>query len=94
MPKAYELPLPGEAINSEIFYLGKPCKRAHDWGGGQTLRFINNRNCPFCSRIDSLERLERKRAADPQAYKSRQAKYVREKRARFGRPSQIGRAHV
>jgi 5-methylcytosine-specific restriction endonuclease McrA len=87
MPKAYELPLPGEAFNSEIFYLGVLCKSGHDWQGGQTLRFRNNRNCPLCSRIDGLKRLQRKRAADPQGFNAQQAAYMRERRAQFGRPS-------
>lgn len=85
MPKAYELPAPGEPFDPEVFRLGKPCKRNHIHADGLTLRFIHNRNCPICSRIDSLERQQQLRQ-DP-AYRRKQAEYVAAKRKVEGRPS-------
>ena len=87
MPKAYTLPLPGEPINPEIFYLGALCKRGHDWRQGQTLRLKSNKNCILCSRIDALERQARRREADLQSFKAKAASYVRERRAIHGRES-------
>ena len=87
MPKAYELPLPGETFNPEIFYLGALCKRGHDWEHGQTLRAKTNKNCILCGRIDALERQAKRRAADPEAYNARAAAYQRQHRATHGRES-------
>lgn len=87
MAKAYELPAPGQGFDPKIFYLGALCKRGHDWGQGRTLRSKKNKNCILCGRIDALERQAKRRAADPEAFKAKQAAYVREKRAKFGRES-------
>lgn len=87
MPKAYELPLPGETFDTEIFYLGALCKRGHDWGHGQTLRTHKGRKCILCDRIDGLERQARQRAADPEAFNTKRAAYIRNRRATHGRES-------
>lgn len=87
MPKAYELPLPGETFNPEIFYVGALCKRGHDWGNGQTLRAKSNKNCILCGRIDALERQAKRRAADPEGENAKAAAYVRKHRAKHGRES-------
>ena len=87
MPKAYELPAPGELFDPEIFRLGAPCKRNHAWDEGVTLRTVKGRRCPLCDRIDALERQRKKREADPEGEKARVAAYMRERRAKVGRPS-------
>ena len=87
MPKSYELPLPGETFNPEIFYVGALCKRGHDWGNEQTLRAKSNKNCILCGRIDGLERQAKRRAADPEGCKAKQAAYMRDYRAKHGRES-------
>lgn len=88
MPKAYELPLPGEQIPAQ-FKLGFLCKRQHDWtGNGESLRYNRaSGECVLCARIDALERLRKKREADPEGCKAKAASYMREKRAKEGRPS-------
>jgi 5-methylcytosine-specific restriction endonuclease McrA len=87
MPKAYELPAPGELFDPKIFRLGAPCKRNHAWDEGVTLRTVKGGQCPLCARIDALERLRKKREADPEGEKARVAAYMRERRAKIGRPS-------
>lgn len=87
MPKAYELPLPGKTFNPEIFYVGALCKRGHDWGNGQTLRAKSNKNCILCGRIDALERLAKRRAADPEGENANAAAYQKQHRAKHGRES-------
>jgi 5-methylcytosine-specific restriction endonuclease McrA len=87
MPKAYELPLPGEPFNPETFYLGALCKRGHDWEQGQTLRLQNNKNCVLCSRIDALDRQAKRRAADIEGFNAKQAAYMASRRALHGRES-------
>jgi 5-methylcytosine-specific restriction endonuclease McrA len=87
MPKAYELPLPGEPFNPETFYLGALCKRGHDWEQGQTLRLQSNKDCVLCSRIDALDRQARRRAADVEAFNAKQAAYMASRRALHGRES-------
>lgn len=87
MPKAYELPLPGEPFDSEIFYLGALCKRGHDWSGGQTLRVTKRKVCVLCDRIDALERQQQQRAANPEAFNAKRAAAQREHRAKHGRQS-------
>ena len=88
MPKAYELPLPGEAIPVQ-FTLGTLCKRRHDWtGNGDSLRYNKAKGaCVLCARIDALERLRKKREADPEGCKARAAAWQREQRKKHGRPS-------
>jgi 5-methylcytosine-specific restriction endonuclease McrA len=87
MPKAYELPLPGESFNPETFYLGALCKRGHDWEQGRTLRRKSNKNCVMCSRIDALDRKARRRAADIEGFNAKQAAYMAGRRALHGRES-------
>jgi hypothetical protein len=85
MPKAYELPAPGEPFDPELFRLGKPCKRNHIHVDGLTLRWRKRKVCPLCERIDSLAR-EKEKRKDPE-YRQRQAKYVAAKRLSEGRAS-------
>jgi len=87
MPKAYELPLPGEPFNPETFYLGALCKRGHDWEQGQTLRLQSNKNCVLCSRIDAVDRQAKRRAADIEGFNAKQAAYMASRRALHGRES-------
>jgi 5-methylcytosine-specific restriction endonuclease McrA len=87
MPKAYELPLPGEPFNPETFYLGALCKRGHDWEQGQTLRLQSNKNCVLCSRIDAVDRQAKRRAADIEGFNAKQAAYKASRRALHGRES-------
>lgn len=85
MPKAYELPAPGEPFDPEVFRLGKPCKRNHIHTDGLTLRYVKRKVCPWCERIDSLEKQKQLRQ-DP-AFRRKQAEYVAAKRKAKGRPS-------
>ena len=85
MPKAYELPAPGEPFDPELFRLGAPCKRNHIHADGLTLRKRKGGQCTICGRIDSYERQKRLRQ-DPE-YNRKRAEYVAEKRKREGRPS-------
>jgi 5-methylcytosine-specific restriction endonuclease McrA len=85
MPKAYELPAPGEPFDPEIFKLGQPCKRNHIHADGFTLRWRKHKTCCLCARIDSYERQQRLRQ-DPE-YNRKRAEYIAEKRKREGRPS-------
>jgi len=87
MPKAYELPAPGELFDPKIFRLGVLCKRNHAWDEGVTLRTVKGRRCILCDRIDALKRLRKKREADPEGHKAKVAAYMRERRAKVGRPS-------
>ena len=64
MPKAYELPAPGEPFDTELFKLGKPCKRNHIHADGMTLRCRRRRRCVLCERIDQRERAAKRRATD------------------------------
>lgn len=86
MRQAYVVPGPGELFDPAIFKLGSPCKRNHLWDEGVTLRTVKAGVCPLCSRIDALERQQRKIAQDPD-YRAKQAAYMRERRATHGRPS-------
>ena len=85
MPKAYELPAPGEPFDTELFKLGNPCKRNHIHAIGMTLRKRKGGICVLCARIDAIER-QRKRRADPEC-RRRDAKARIAKRKRDGRPS-------
>lgn len=85
MPKAYKLPAPGEQFDSELFKLGKPCKRNHIYADGMTLRKKNGGECIICIRLRNFERQKRLRQ-DPE-YKRNRAEYVAEKRRREGRKS-------
>jgi 5-methylcytosine-specific restriction endonuclease McrA len=85
MPKAYELPAPGEPFDPDVFRLGKPCKRNHIHADGLTLRYIRRKTCPLCERIDALQR-QQQRMLDP-ACRRKQAEYVAAKRKIEGRPS-------
>ena len=85
MPKAYELPAPGEPFDPELFKLGAPCKRNHIHADGMTLRWARRGQCCICDRIDALERQQRLRQ-DPEHLR-KQAVYVAEKRKRQGRES-------
>lgn len=85
MPKAYELPEPGQPFDPQLFKLGKPCKRNHIHADGMTLRWFKRGACPVCERIDALARQEEKRK-DPE-FRRKQAEYVREKRKLHGRSS-------
>ena len=85
MPKAYQLPAPGEPFDPELFKLGAPCKRNHIHADGMTLRWVRHKTCCICSRTDALERQQRLRQ-DPEHLR-KQAAYVAEKRKREGRPS-------
>lgn len=73
MPKAYELPEPGQPFDPERWKLGALCKRGHDWGNGQSLRHAVHRYCAFCR-------------ADPET-RARRAKELADKRKRNGRQS-------
>ena len=64
MPKAYELPAPGEPFDTKLFKLGKPCKRNHIHADGMTLRCRRRRRCVLCERIDQRERQAERRATD------------------------------
>lgn len=86
MRQRYEVPGPGEPFDPAIYRLGSPCKRNHLWDEGVTLRTVKNGQCPQCARADVLERQARRKAADPE-YAAQQAAYMRERRARLGRPS-------
>lgn len=90
MPKAYELPAPGEPFDLELFKLGTPCKRNHIHADGMTLRWRKRKNCPICERIDAKQRMAERRANDPD-YNRKRAEYVAEKRRREGRPSRSTR---
>jgi len=85
MPKAYELPAPGQPFDPEVFRLGKPCKRNHIHADGLTLRYVKRRICPICERIDALEKQKQLRQ-DP-AFRRKQAQYVAAKRKAIGRES-------
>lgn len=85
MPKAYELPAPGEPFDSELFSLGTPCKRNHIHANGLTLRKAKGRQCVLCQRIDSAER-QRKLRENPE-FMRKQAEAAAAKRKQFGRPS-------
>lgn len=85
MPKAYELPAPGEPFDPEVFRLGKPCKRNHIHTDGFTLRYVKRKVCPLCERIDSLEK-QKQLMQDP-AFRRKQAEYIAAKRRIEGRPS-------
>ncbi len=66
MPKAYELPAPGEPFDPELFRLGAPCKRNHIHADGMTLRCLPRRGrCLLCERIDAQARSASRRATDP-----------------------------
>ena len=85
MPKAYELPEPGQPFYQKLFKLGKPCKRNHIHADGMTLRYRRRKVCVLCERIDSYKRQQRLRQ-DPE-YRHRAAAAIAEKRKREGRPS-------
>jgi len=85
MPKAYELPAPGEPFDPEVFRLGKPCKRNHIHADGLTLRHVKSRKCCLCERLDSFQR-QRQLRQDP-AYRRRQSEYVAAMRKTKGRAS-------
>jgi 5-methylcytosine-specific restriction endonuclease McrA len=85
MPKAYELPAPGEPFDPDFFKLGKLCKRNHIHADGMTLRHRTNRYCFLCQRIDDLER-KRLLREDPD-YNRKAATSIAERRKREGRPS-------
>jgi len=85
MPKAYELPAPGEPFDIELFSLGLPCKRNHIHANGLTLRYCKSHACILCSRIDSGERQKALRR-DPH-HRMKAAAYMAERRKRQGRPS-------
>lgn len=85
MPKAYELPEPGQPFDPELLRLGSPCKRNHIHANGMTLRWRKHKTCPLCDRIDARARQEDKRK-DPE-FRRKQAQYVREQRKLHGRPS-------
>lgn len=93
MPKAYELPVPGELFDTNLFYLGVLCKRSHIHSNRKTLRLKNNRQCILCGRIDALER-QRIRLADPNAKvaaNKKKAEHIAIKRKTEGRPSRSKR---
>jgi 5-methylcytosine-specific restriction endonuclease McrA len=85
MPKAYELPAPGEPFDPELFKLGKPCKRNHIHADGMTLRKRNGGYCILCQRIDGRE-LQRLYRTGPD-HNRKAAASIAEKRKREGRPS-------
>lgn len=85
MPKAYELPAPGEPFDHAVYKLGLPCKRNHFWHEGVTLRKVKGGYCILCNRIDCLER-KRLLRQDPD-YNRKAAASIAEKRKREGRPS-------
>lgn len=87
MPKAYELPAPGELFDPKIFRLGAPCKRNHLWDEGVTLRTIKAGHCVLCERIDALERQATRRAVDPEGENAKAAAYKRQARADGRMPS-------
>jgi len=87
MRQRYEIPNPGQPFDPAIFRLGSPCKRNHLWDEGVTLRIVKTRQCPECSRINSLECQARRRTADPEAFKARAAEYQRNRRSTHGRES-------
>ena len=76
MPKAYELPAPGEPFDPELFKLGAPCKRNHIHADGLTLRSLRRKGkCLICERIDSRQRSASRRASDPE-FVQRQRDYA------------------
>jgi 5-methylcytosine-specific restriction endonuclease McrA len=85
MPKAYELPEPGQPFDPKLFKLGKPCKRNHIHADGMTLRYSKSTACVLCQRIDSYETQQRLRQ-NPE-YRRRANAARAEKRKREGRPS-------
>lgn len=87
MPRAYELPGPGELFDPAIFRLGAPCKRNHLWDEGVTLRLVNGGSCPLCNRIDALERQRKRRTEDPEGFNAKAAAYKRQARADGRMPS-------
>ncbi len=85
MPKAYQLPAPGEPFDPELFRLGTPCKRNHIHADGLTLRCLaRNGKCLLCERIDSRERSARRRATDPD-FVERQRAYALQNQRRLRR---------
>jgi 5-methylcytosine-specific restriction endonuclease McrA len=85
MPKAYELPAPGEPFDPELFKLGTLCKRNHIHADGLTLRKRKGGYCILCCRIDSYER--QKQLRQNPDYCLKQAAYIEAKRKAEGRPS-------
>jgi 5-methylcytosine-specific restriction endonuclease McrA len=85
MPKAYELPAPGEPFDTELFSLGLPCKRNHIHANGLTLRYRKSHGCILCSRIDCGER-QKALSRDPH-HRVKAAAYMAERRKQKGRPS-------
>jgi 5-methylcytosine-specific restriction endonuclease McrA len=78
----------GEPINPERFKLGTLCVRAHDWDGtGLSLRYAKPKGgCVICARETATERQKERRRRDPD-FNTKQAAYMRERRARLGRTS-------
>lgn len=85
MPKAYELPAPGQPFDPALFKLGVPCKRNHIHADGLTLRKRKGGVCILCTRIDDRERQNRLRQ-DPD-FRAAAAAAIRQKRQKEGRPS-------
>jgi 5-methylcytosine-specific restriction endonuclease McrA len=85
MPKAYELPAPGQPFDPALFKLGVPCKRNHIHANGLTLRKRKGGACILCTRIDDRERQNRLRQ-DPD-FRAAKAAARRQKHQREGRPS-------
>jgi 5-methylcytosine-specific restriction endonuclease McrA len=87
MRQSYEIPQPGELFDPAIYRLGSPCKRNHLWHEGVTLRTVKGGACPQCARIDALNRHNRQKEADLEAWKAKQRDVVQRHRAKHGRPS-------
>lgn len=87
MRQAYEIPQPCAPFDPEIWYLGRMCKRSHDYGNGQTLRLRKNKLCIICARIDALDHQAKRRAADIEGFRAKRAAYMASQRALHGRES-------
>ena len=87
MRQAYEIPQPCAPFDPEIWYLGRMCKRSHDYGNGQTLRLRKNKLCIICARIDALDSQAKRRAADIEGFRAKRAAYMASQRALHGRES-------
>jgi 5-methylcytosine-specific restriction endonuclease McrA len=85
MRQAYEIPQPCAPFDPGIWYLGRMCKRSHDYGNGKTLRLRKNKLCIICARIDALDRQAKRRAADIETFNAKAAAYQASRRALHGR---------
>lgn len=86
--------LESHGVDTEKLYLGKLCKRSHDWNNtGFTLRYVKGSICPECKRLTGRlwekqnpeavrEMGRRKRAKNPDRYKNYYHRNLEKERAR------------